>query len=94
MRTEYVNYDEDFDKNFNKYIEGLTDQAEYYVKISDQLEKDPLLAIDYLRRAYLITNERSHQIHAKEHFESASIQDRAKSSVELLLISFTNVNAR
>ncbi len=94
VRTEYVNYDEDFDKNFNKFIEGLSSQADYYVKISDQLEKDPLLAIDYLRRAYLITNERSHQIHAEGHFESASIQDRAKSSVELLLISFTNINAR
>ncbi len=94
VRTEYVNYDEDFNKNFNKYIQGLSVQADYYARISDQLENDPLLAIDYLRRAYLITNDRGLQAQAELHFHSASIQGRAKSSVELLLISFAKNNAR
>ncbi len=94
LRTEYVNYDEDFDNKFNKFIEGLNNQADYYVKISDQLEKDPLLAIDYLRRAYLITKDKSYQKQAEVHFDSAEIGNRAKSSVELLLMSFTKKNAR
>ena len=87
-----MTYDDGFEKNIDKYLDGLAEQADYYVKISDQLENDPLLAIDYLRRAYLITKDSNLQARAKEHFDHASLQTRAKSSVEMLLIHFAFSN--
>lgn len=62
-------------------------QADYYASIADQLENNPLLAIDYLRRAYLISGEEGLRVKAREMFEEASIEGRAKNSVERLLVS-------
>jgi hypothetical protein len=88
IRTEYVVYDRDFDANITKYLESVGKQAEYYLKVSDQLENNPLLAIDYLRRSYLISGDESCRAKAQSHFNTASLEGRAKNSVEMLLVNF------
>jgi hypothetical protein len=56
--------------------------------MSQQVEKNPLLAIDYLKRAWLISGENTYKDKAREIFQKAYIKDRAKNSVEMLLVDF------
>ena len=56
--------------------------------IADQLERNPILAIDYLRRAFLISGDERFRDKVKIHLDSAKLGDRAKNSVELLAATF------
>jgi len=88
IRTEYIEYDLNFKEKLEKYIESFFKQAEYYQHIADQLEKNPLLAIDYLRRAYLISGNILLKEKVKKILQEVSIRKRAKNSVEILLSDF------
>lgn len=88
IRTEYIPYDKNFDRHFRAYIISLQKRAEYYLKVADNIERDPLLAIVYLRRAYLLTGDNEIRMKAINIFKSAGINDRAKNSVEKLMIGF------
>jgi hypothetical protein len=88
IRTEYITYDSGFVNNFSKYLAGLEDQAEHYEIVADQLDRNPVLAIDYLKRAYLITGKDRLKKKAKSIIQDAGLQDRAANSVELLAASF------
>jgi hypothetical protein len=88
IRTEYIEFGIDFEKMMGKYLETFFSLPEYYHSVADQLEKNPLLAIDYLKRAWLISGENSFQQKAKEIFQEACIEGRAKNSVEMLLADF------
>lgn len=57
VRTEYIEYSRGFTKNFNKYMSKLQEQADYYYDVAEQLSNNPILAIDYMTRAYLITGK-------------------------------------
>jgi len=61
IRTEYIEYDDSFENRFTNFLNQVLDQAEYYRILADNLIAKPLLSIDYLRRAYLITGENSHR---------------------------------
>ena len=39
VRTEYLEYNDDFDENFTNYLSSLIEQAEHYELMADQLEK-------------------------------------------------------
>ncbi|HDZ69177.1 MAG TPA: hypothetical protein ENH43_02015 [Phycisphaerales bacterium] len=88
IRTEYITFDAGFTKNFLKYIANLKDQAEHYEIVADQLDRNPILAIDYLKRAYLITGESRLRKKVKAVVQGAGLQDRAANSVELLAAAF------
>jgi len=88
IRTEYIEYGTSFDKDIRKFMGSLTDAAEHYIMVSEQLDNNPLLVIDYLRRAYLITGDDSLQEHAKEIMKCLNLSGRAKNSVETLLSNF------
>lgn len=88
VRTEYLNFDDDFDMNFLRYLETVLEFPEHYKNMSDQLEKNPLLSIDFLKRAYFLSGDSKYRIQAKNIFENAEIGDRAKNSVEMLLADF------
>jgi hypothetical protein len=49
VRTEYVKYDGEFDGRIRSFARGFLNLAEYYENVADQLERNPLLAMDYLR---------------------------------------------
>lgn len=89
IRTEYIEFNnDDFEEKISKFFQTFISLADYYRYCADQLENNPLLAIDYLKRAYLITGERFYKERAWDIFQEASIEGRAKSSVEMLLVDF------
>lgn len=88
IRTEYVEFNADFEVSFSAYLDSLSDQAEHYELVSDQLESNPILAIDYLRRAYLISGDKRLRKKAKAILGAAGLSGRARNSVELLSADF------
>lgn len=88
IRTEYIVFNKSFTRNFTKYLRNLEDQAEHYEIVADQLDRNPVLAIDYLKRAYLITGKTRLKKKAKSIIKDAGLQDRAANSVELLAAAF------
>lgn len=89
VRTEYINFDSDFEENIKKYFQTtFWELPDYYETIADQLDRNPLLAIDYLRRTYLITGNNKLKKKAKKLFKEVEIEGRAKNSVERLLVDF------
>ena len=88
VRTEYVEFDDDFDANFTKYLESLQEQADHYELVADQLDKNPVLAIDYLKRAFLISGDDRLRGKAGSLVREEGLSGRARNSVELLAATF------
>lgn len=88
IRTEYIDYKPDFEKRFSSYLNNIIEQAEYYEKVSDQLDRDPILSIDYLKRSFLITGDKRLKAKASNLRDGAGIEQRAANSVEHLLSTF------
>lgn len=77
VRTEYIEYDRSFGRKIKQYIKHLHDQAGFYSKTGELLRENPLLAVDYLRRAYLITGnkvyrDQAHSIFKQSQFDKHS----------------------
>lgn len=88
IRTEYIEYGRGFTGKLNQFFDSFFELNEYYETAADSLEKNPLLAIDYLRRAFLISGENSHRQKAKSIHSNLSLDGRAKNSVEMILAKF------
>jgi hypothetical protein len=88
VRTEYVAFDASFSRRSRAFIDSLDDRAAYYQTLATQLERDPLLAIDYLRRAYLLTGDEAIRQRARAVFAEGELSDRARNSVERLMVAF------
>jgi len=59
VRTEYIEYGRKFKGEIKKYLNTLYNQADHYDTFGSQLDNNPIVAIDYLRRAYLITSDKN-----------------------------------
>jgi len=88
VRTEYLNFDDDFEDRLNKYFTFVSSLREHFDMMAAQLQNDPLLAIDYLRRAFLITGESSYREKAQLLYSKSRRRRRATNSVENLLVNF------
>lgn len=88
VRTEYVDFDRDFKANLDKFLKTMFGLPNYFEQMADELENDPLLAIDYLRRAYLLSGDGKYRQKAKKLYDNSSIKQRANNSVEMLLLKF------
>jgi hypothetical protein len=88
VRTEYIEFNEGFTNNFSKYLSSLNEQAEHYELVAEQLDRNPILAIDYLKRAFLISGDERLRQKAHQILEDAGLEARAKNSVEQLAASF------
>jgi hypothetical protein len=88
VRTEYIEYGAGFKAKLNSYFETFFQIPKHYAFMAESLEKNPLLAIDYLKRAYLITGNGEYRKKAKDIYDAASIKGRSKNSVEALLMKF------
>lgn len=88
IRTEYIEYSEDFNRKINSFLDYFFEMPIFFETASEQVEKNPLLTIDYLRRAFLITGNEEYRLKAKEVFKNSGIIGRAKNSVEMLLVDF------
>jgi hypothetical protein len=88
VRTEYVQYDRGFKNKMREFLKNFQALADYYETAADQLQNNPLLSIDYLRRAYLISGNNDLRAKAKQIMASMALDGRAKNSVEMLLSNF------
>jgi len=88
VRTEYLDFDDDFESKLSKYFTFISTLREHFDMMAEQLETDPLLAIDYLRRAFLITGERSYREKAQALYSKSRGKRRAANCVENLLVNF------
>lgn len=88
IRSEYITFDDDFPENFLAYMGTIHEQAEYYLILADQLDRNPVLTLDYLKRAFLITGDEQLKERARNIVESAGLEERAKNSVELIAAMF------
>jgi hypothetical protein len=88
VRTEYIKHDGHFKRRMNSYPKNFLEQGEFYEFLADNLENDPLLSLDYLRRASLISGDESIKEKVAEIREGLVLHERAKNSVESLLVDF------
>ena len=85
VRTEYIEYDRSFGKRIKTFLKGLKDQAEYYATAGELLEDNPLLAIDYFRRAFLITGDLSYKKEAQDIGSTASFDRQTVATLKSFL---------
>lgn len=88
VRTEWLQYNEDFESGLNRFVDELYERAEFFGIMADSLDKDALLAIDYCRRAYLLTGAECYREQARALFCGSGLDKRPKDSVEVLLAAF------
>jgi hypothetical protein len=88
VRTEYIKYDPNFEQRMKKYLDNFFKQGEWYELVAEQVERNPLLAIDYLRRAFLISGDTRIKAEVANIRGTLSLHERAKNSVEILLAEF------
>ena len=88
VRSEYIAFDGNFRKNFEEFMATLMDLADHYEQISDNIDRNPLMAIDYLRRAFLINGDDRLREKAEDIAAKADFGNRAKNSLEMLATNF------
>lgn len=88
VRNEYVLFDGSFSENFKAYLDSILEQAEYYELVAGQLERNPILALDYLKRAFLIKGDEGLKAKAQHIVDGAGLGDRAANSIEMIAASF------
>lgn len=87
VRTEYIEYNRKFKIKINKFVDKLFGQAEHYGIIADELKQNPLLAIDYLRRAYLISADRKYKTTAQGIFNKSTFDKQSEDGIKCFLTS-------
>ena len=89
VRTEYIQYDDDFSTNLKKYFENVLGIAEYYSIFAEQVKQNPLLSIDYYKRSYLITGKEKFRKAARTIYCSGYLDNVLKSLNINALIDFS-----
>lgn len=69
IRTEYISFNADFDKNIKKFFDNVFEREQHYSLMSELLQNDLVLSIDYLKRAYLISGNLKYKIEAQRLFD-------------------------
>jgi hypothetical protein len=80
-----VQYNNRFENHISAFLGELDERASHYILMSEQLENNPLLSIDYLKRAYLLTGNRKLHNRALKIYASAGLENRAKNSLETVM---------
>jgi hypothetical protein len=92
VRTEYLVYDKGVGAKLERFLDAVDERADYFVMMAEQLENNPLLSIDYLRRAFLISGLEGHRAAVETIRDGAGFDGRAKNSVEMLATQFRVAN--
>lgn len=92
VRTEYIQYDNDFATNLKKYADHVLGIADYYSILAEQVKQNPLLSIDYYKRSYLITGNPKFKDSAKAIFSSGYLDNVLDSLNIPSLIDFSWFN--
>lgn len=85
VRQEYIVFDGQFDDRLDRFFHYLIDErAPYFTMMGQQLERNPLLAIDYHRRAFLLSADEDCKACIEEIRTKVRFEGRAMNSVEML----------
>lgn len=93
VRTEYVTANASLEMKLTAFIKSLQAQEAHYGRVGGLVENNPLLALDYFRRAYLLSGDAEWQEQAVTLVQATDLSERATDSVEMLLASFTQEGA-
>jgi hypothetical protein len=88
IRSEWIPTGPSFKQQIGKYIKGLAVRETYYRQMAELVERNPLLAIDYLRRATLLSGDATLRLQARRILDESGIGERSKASVEQLMLEF------
>lgn len=88
VRMEYVVADGTLERKLGAYISYLKDQEAHYGQMGALVENNPLLALDYTRRAYLVFGPDEWNDQADTLVAASDLKERATDSVEMILASF------
>lgn len=89
VRTEYVTFAAGFPGRIRAFMRNVLAIGEHYGDMAENFaQNNPLLAIDYLRRAYLILGDVALRDRKEEILAELGLQGRARNCVEKLLATF------
>jgi hypothetical protein len=88
VRTEYIEAGDRLTPKLQEFLATLQKSAEYYRTVASQLKENPLLAIDYLRRSYLLTGDKTIKRLVREIEVRSGLAKRAPGSVERMMAKF------
>lgn len=81
VRTEYIEYGYNAGAKIKGFLSTFFKQADYYAKMADGFEQKPSLAIDYLRRSYLITGKEVYREEAKKFFSENTFDSQRTAGI-------------
>ncbi len=88
LRTEYIEHGPKSAAKLKQWMSGLLELGDFFETMADQLENNPLLEIDYLRRAFLISEKEALKKRAETIYQAAELGIRARNSVEAMMKNF------
>lgn len=88
VRNEWIPAGRGFERRFRRFCRSLSDRERYYRTLAAEVEPNPLVAIDYCRRGYLLGEDAGMRELATRSMTESGVEGRARASVEALLISW------
>lgn len=85
IRTEYIEYDNNFREKINKFLDEIDELAEHYDLMGESLEANPVLTIDYFKRAYLINGNPVYFKKVKDLFDNERFDTQTKFGIKNFL---------
>jgi len=85
VRTEYIEHGRAVGKKISGFFKTYFDQAKHYATMAEGLEQNPALAIDYLKRAFLISGDKNYQAVAKNLFQNNQFDAQRTESIKRFL---------
>ncbi len=61
LRDEYIEHDRHFNSKIKKFLSECEELVKHYEFMADDLKKNPVLSVDYYRRAYLLSGKTSYR---------------------------------
>ncbi len=85
VRTEYIEYSRKTGRKLGEFFSTFFELAEHYAQMAEGLKQNPALAIDYLRRAFLISNKNEYRDKAKDLFKGSTFDAQRTASIDHFL---------
>lgn len=85
IRTEYIEYDGNFTEKINKFLNEIDELADHYDLMGDSLEANPVLTIDYFKRAYLINGNPVYFKKVKDLLDNEKFDSQTKFGIKNFL---------
>src|SRR5690606_17039616 len=85
IRTEYIEYDGNFKEKINKLLDKIEELADHYDLMGDELEANPVLSIDYFKRAYLLNGNTTYFKKVKDLMDKESFDSQTRFGIKNFL---------